>query len=394
MRKVLIIFMVMIVLFCTGNVLVDAVNLDSNSKEININSVEEYKTFALNNKEKNGYEGMTINLMVDLDFNGSENNITPMVEGKFKGTFNGNGHSFNNIYLKRDDIGNVALFLENEGTIKKIIVQSGKIYNKHSAAAIAGKNLGVIEQCANYIDIEGGFNVGGICSWNEDGIVRYCYNVGNIIDMDPGVGGTVGYGGIVGNTYSGCIVKCYSTGTIAPERSHSKSNISGWFWDDDKHYTDNCFYLSDKALEGDSFFEAIGFIDYSQDVLGSLNSNVNAYKMETDGKIVLDMNRNINESTDYIKQKINENNKDSNVIYDNYEISDEGYSNSISRIEEMVDDYKSYNMPETTNLETNNEDPTIDLMVKVIVILTIATIIIYIIVFFTTYVIRQGNTNK
>jgi len=302
--KILVIIGIILCTYCLYNMNSLATSDESIMTSIDIHNVDEYKEFAINCKANNGYAGKIINLKSDLDFNGNENNKTPIVGDTFKGIFNGNGHAFKNVYITNEDSNDVALFEENEGTIKKVVVRSGTIIGKHGAGSIAGKNKGLIEQCANYVNIQGGYDVGGICSWNsENGVVRYCYNRGNITDLAPGGGGTIGFGGIVGYDYSGSIVSCYNVGIIAPERKDSKSNISGWFWDDEEHYTDNCFYdMKDALRDGDEYF--IGLVNLKgPGLLNGLNSTKNAFINGSEEYPILDMNIDINEPTDYLEVK-------------------------------------------------------------------------------------------
>lgn len=268
-----------------------------------IHNVDEYKEFAINCEALNGYEGKLVNLEADLDFGGNANNPTPVVEGTFKGIFNGNGHKLKNIYISSEKSKDAVLFIENEGTIKKIIVESGTIIGKYGAASIVGRNSGLIEQCANYVNIQTGYNGGGICVWNEkSGVVRYCYNRGNITDLAPGGGGTIGFGGIVGYDYSGSVVACYNTGIIAPERKGGNSNISGWFWDDDKHYTEKCYYPINNSLEDDKYF--IGANDLSgYGILDKLNASQDVFVIGADNYPTLDMSVVIKEPTNYLERK-------------------------------------------------------------------------------------------
>ncbi len=301
--KYLVIIGIFLCTYCLYNMNSLATSKESFLTSIDIHNVDEYKEFAINCKANKGYAGKVINLKSDLDFKGNENNKTPIVEDTFKGIFNGNGHAFKNVYITNEDSNDVALFDENEGTIKKVVVESGTIIGEHGAGSIAGKNKGLIEQCANYVNIQGGYDVGGICSWNDgEGVVRYCYNRGNITDLAPGGGGTIGFGGIVGYDYSGSVVSCYNVGIVAPERNGSKSNISGWFWDDEKHYTNNCYYDAKNSLDRDKYF--IGLVDMKgQGLIEGLNIEKNVFIYSNEDYPILNMSIDIDEPTNYLELK-------------------------------------------------------------------------------------------
>ncbi|MCR5186016.1 MAG: hypothetical protein K6D97_02735 [Clostridia bacterium] len=301
--KSLVIIGIILCTYCLYNMNSLATSDESIMTSIDIHNVDEYKEFAINCKANNGYAGKIINLKSDLDFNGNENNKTPIVGDTFKGIFNGNGYEIKNVYITDESSNDVALFEENEGTIKKVVVRSGTIIGKHGAGSIAGKNKGLIEQCANYVNIQGGYDVGGICSWNDgEGVVRYCYNRGNITDLAPGGGGTIGFGGIVGYDYSGSVVSCYNVGIVAPERNGGKSNISGWFWDDEKHYTKNCYYDAKNLLDRDKYF--IGLVDMKgQGLIEGLNIEKNVFIYSNEDYPILDMSIDIDEPTNYLELK-------------------------------------------------------------------------------------------
>lgn len=261
-----------------------------------INSEDDYIDFINNCNLYNNYEGITINLMTDIDFEGSEENPTPTFNQEFRGTFNGNGHTFNNVYILKDSYEGAALFKINNGTIKKLII-TGFVKSNHAAAAFVDRNYGTILQCVNYAEIQGAYQVGGICAWaggvDKFGTIKYCINHGNIIDTEPGGGGTIGYGGILGYCYSGEVSYCYSIGNIPREGYHSRSssNISGWFSTGEDYITKNCFYLSKNEVDKDSeYFNPTTSIS-SDTVMNFLNQDIKAFKLDAEkGYPVLDMN--------------------------------------------------------------------------------------------------------
>ena len=251
-------------------------NISFANEIIYINSVEDYQRFAINAEYFDGYENKTIVLNTDLDF---QNETVPIVSGKFKGVFDGQGYSFKNIKLEpgKDFRFELGLFEENWGLIKKVVVESGSITGEHTTGAICGKNSGVVEQCANFVNINSEFVIGGIVGWNEgQGIVRNCYNVGNITDLEPGSGGTIGFGGIVGFLYSGTILDCYNVGIIAPERdNHCKGNIVGTYYTEnsDREFIDRCFSLmiNSQNINDTEKIYCLQLLDFNEEFYSNLS---------------------------------------------------------------------------------------------------------------------------
>ena len=381
--KYLVIIGIFLCTYCLYNMNSLATSNDSFLTSIDIHNVDEYKEFAINCKANKGYAGKVINLKSDLDFKGNENNKTPIVEDTFKGIFNGNGHAFKNVYITNENSNDVALFEKNEGTIKKVVVESGTIIGEYGAGSIAGKNKGLIEQCANYVNIQGGYDVGGICSWNDgEGVVRYCYNRGNITDLAPGGGGTIGFGGIVGYDYSGSIVSCYNVGIVAPEGNGGKSNISGWFWDDEKHYTKNCYYDAKNSLDRDEYF--IGLIDLNgPKLLEELNISQAAFVNGTENYPTLNMNIDINEPTNYLELKRKELDNQNLTVSESQDLYDDYYQESYKEniydeepYEENVYDDNSY-YEYDDNLEDYNDEgehTSTAVMTRVLIVLTFLAI--------------------
>lgn len=284
-----------------------------------IDTVEDFNAFANNVKAYHGYEDMIIILRSDLDF---KNMKTPVVAGEFKGVFDGQGHKFKNVNLQYDDNSSpfeFGLFEENLGLIRRVIVESGTIVGDGTTGAICGKNSGIIEQCANYVDITACHNIGGIVGWNDDqGIVRYCYNRGNISDKEPGSGGTIGFGGIVGFLYSGTIVNCYNTGIIAPEReSHSKGNIMGTYYseNDETEYMDNCFILLSNNYQSSSDEYCFKVDSFENLFYSRINTDEQYFIKGTDGFPVLNMDVMLNSLPKLVKCRVS---YEPNALITNY----------------------------------------------------------------------------
>ena len=198
------------------------------------------------------YEGYTVQLMNDIDLQGSEENQwTPVGdvasdEGlSFDGEFNGNYHEIKNLYINNPNGSRKALFGQLNGSVENLVV-SGEINALENSAGIAAGCNGNIKNCIADVDvtvtgnsasgiaivpqktsiIETSINKGSITAfWYAGGIVnsimggtiRNCYNIGDVTTTGNNSGGQCG--GIAAgiNDDEGRIAtveNCYNAGTI------------------------------------------------------------------------------------------------------------------------------------------------------------------------------------
>jgi hypothetical protein len=80
-----------------------------------------------------------------------------------------------------------------------------------------------------------------------EGVIKSCYNKGEINEIYTGSGGTVGIGGIVGYDYNGRIENCYNAGKITSEREDGIGSIVGFSANDN---IKNCYYDSSDSFGG------------------------------------------------------------------------------------------------------------------------------------------------
>lgn len=141
------------------------------------------------------FAGKTITLMTDIDLgaNGASGLKWPMIgdddDNPFRGTFNGNGHTINNVLVDNNYDGLVhydrvaGIFGYNGGTIRNLTVSNGYFLadgvmgiQTDYAGAIAGVNNGTIENCTAIQvspEVRGGHYAGSICGQNN-GTVTGC----------------------------------------------------------------------------------------------------------------------------------------------------------------------------------------------------------------------------
>lgn len=191
-----------------------------------INSIEDLVAFSNNVNKGTSYEGITIKLNLNLDFNDDISYVDPTntslfgdynqdgtAEGikqelikqeakgfipigtkvqydesfqvtggnSFKGTFEGNSKAIKNIYINyteaTEKMYNSGLFGVNQGTIQNLVV-SGTINTNSTVAegrvnvgGIVGLNLGTVKKCDNYANVTSNNctyrnHIGGIAGYN------------------------------------------------------------------------------------------------------------------------------------------------------------------------------------------------------------------------------------
>lgn len=117
-----------------------------------------------------------------------------IANSQFSGTFDGQGHTISGLYFDNDTVNFVGLF--------GFVTYDGKV-----------ANVGIKDSYLKGGDVA----VGGVCGYNQDGIIENCYNIGSSVNGSRFVGGICGY------NFSGTIDNCYNTGNV----SGSSDNIGG-----------------------------------------------------------------------------------------------------------------------------------------------------------------------
>ena len=240
----------------------------SQTVEYTISNAEQMSNFAkrVNNQEITfatlKEKGGEVTLTTDIDLstvcgsnvNGKEINWIPIGDYGtnnnlyFAGTFNGNNHTINNLYIIDSSKDYQGLFgYTNNSNIERIIIENIKITGQHNVGGIVGfgNNSKIENVHINSGEISGYSSVGGI-SGLISGTIKQCSNKSNISTTcityvsAPAAGGfggitgvgdgkskielCVNHGTIGGQRYSGGIVgvnwcetiNCYNTGNIEP----------------------------------------------------------------------------------------------------------------------------------------------------------------------------------
>ncbi len=228
----------------------------------------------------------------------SSTHFTPIgTNSPFRGIFDGNGHEISNLYVSRNDTAGLFSNIYG-GTIKNLTVEGTVSGNLSSASVTQTGIGGIvgyaaseilIEKCVSKVNVISGCkNTGGICGFvNEASVIRNCINLGSVSSTDENVGGISGnpytvynsanfgdvsgknnVGGIAGTTESD-VSFCYNVGNITSSEANSNSaaiaNVTGSGGAD---FYANCYYKSGTA---DAAFSGISAAATHFDAPKSIN---------------------------------------------------------------------------------------------------------------------------
>lgn len=298
---------------------IENVEVKDISEDIEINNEEALVKLAQRVNAGATYEGRTISLTRNLDLSSvcgpDKGNWIPIgtKTNPFKGNFDGNNYTINNIYIKISDKCQ-GLFGYCAGNIKNINI-NGEISGTTQVGGICGfltcNNIS-IQNCKSGVEIHGDtYSMGGIIGiiWNANNItISNCENSAQIISNTGNAGGIVGVvekstgitieecknngivkvlgdswaGGIVGITqYNGIVTinNSINTGNITANK-YAAGGISGGCWSG-KIYASNCYNTGIIEAKINSLGGIIGNVDYNNGYINSYVEISNCYNTGT-----------------------------------------------------------------------------------------------------------------
>lgn len=110
------------------------------------------------------YECYTVELMNDIDLQGSESNQWETIgdyekntNNGFNGTFEGNNHTISNLYINKPTKKYVGLFsfIKEKAEVKNVKLE-GKVIGDYMTGGLVGASFGKINACINKVNIKGG----------------------------------------------------------------------------------------------------------------------------------------------------------------------------------------------------------------------------------------------
>ena len=190
----------------------------------------------VNNGACNGYSKKFIKLGADIEYDGTENNFTPIGNNPnaFRGTFDGDGHTISGIVITGGNdyqglfghISNVSKI----GAVKNLTLANSSISGKDYVGGIVGRSASLVSNChvENSVTIKTGNNNstyhGGIVGQNN-GTIQGCISSASV--LVNGWNGCRKYGGITGGSASNkTIENCLAAGAIV-ENTASSGAIVG-----------------------------------------------------------------------------------------------------------------------------------------------------------------------
>ena len=163
-----------------------------------------------------GKTDINITLGKNIDLTGK--GWTPIgtnYEKRYKGTFDGRGHTITGLAVTTNDQF-VGLFgyLNRAGMVKNVVMEGIQITSNHGssqAGGVVGFSRGTIENCSVSGSVSGTVYVGGVVGAQWGGSITGC-------SSSATVKGTVDVGGVAGQTNSNAtMTACYATGNVTLE---------------------------------------------------------------------------------------------------------------------------------------------------------------------------------
>ncbi len=199
---------------------------------------------------------------------------------EYTGTFDGNGKTIKNLYVKNTDgYGAQGLFgyLGSGGTVQNLTVTGsvtsnvteskvGGVVGQNDGGSITdcafsgsvsggsytyvggivGQNRGSVEDCDFTGSVSGNDYVGGVVGYNS-GPVKNCYNTGSV-----SVTGSYYVGGVVGYNNGGTVENCYNTGTVT-----GTDDYVGGVVGDNGGTVENCYNIGE--VSGNQVGGVVGY---------------------------------------------------------------------------------------------------------------------------------------
>ncbi len=157
----------------------------------------------------------------------------------FRGTFDGQNHTISGLYFDNTKKDFVGLFgCSRGGNILKVgVIDSYFKGNSYVSGVCAWNEEATITYCYNAGKVSGSDFVGGVCAYVNDGSIQYCYNTNAVEGSKDDVGGVCGrlmddnssvkysyntgkvsgsdaVGGVCGDICDGTIQYCYNTNVV------------------------------------------------------------------------------------------------------------------------------------------------------------------------------------
>ena len=136
----------------------------------------------------------------------------------FRGTFDGNGHRIENLFINAPESPDAGLFGSSIGKIRRLAVVNADVTGKNAAGALVAVLRGLVEACYTSGSVTGS-RAGGLVGVHYTGTVRTSFSTARV------TGGSAA-GGLSGNG-GGRVVASYATGTVSGTGDGAAGGIVG-----------------------------------------------------------------------------------------------------------------------------------------------------------------------
>ncbi|MCQ2121747.1 MAG: InlB B-repeat-containing protein [Fibrobacter sp.] len=188
---------------------------------------------------------------------------------KFKGTFDGNGHTISGLYFSDENVYYVGLFgyIGNGANVQNVGVADSYIKGQIYVGGVVGYCSGAVSNAYNMGAVDGDQYVGGVVGGNKkDGNIENVYNTGT-------VSGGYAAGGVVGDN-SGLVRLVYNTGAVKGKPSNRDiGGVVGY----NEGFVSNAYYNTDFYTGG-----AVGTNGGKADVEGKTTAELASITLPSD----------------------------------------------------------------------------------------------------------------
>ncbi len=241
-------------------------------------STEQMDNLAASVNGGDNKSGVFFRLEADLDYSGKTYTPIGTMASRFDGTFDGYGHSINNVVIDQPDEDRQALFsvIGNNGTITNLVLGAGSsimggnyvggiaglcggtitgctvsegvsISGNKEVGGIAGRIVGTLSGCVNNASVSGYNLVGGIAGSCYESIINNNLNLGKVTITGSLFG--VAEGGIVAYKYNSTFQNNYYAGacrTGGINKIDAKGQaMKGWIISNDENVFAQMFPIDD-----------------------------------------------------------------------------------------------------------------------------------------------------
>lgn len=147
----------------------------------------------------------------------------------FTGTFDGLGHSIENLTINRTVsytglIGNVG----TTGVVQNVGLAGGSVTGGQSTGALVGANGGTVNNSYATTPVTGSYNVGGLVGVNY-GAIKNSHATGAVSNSSYSTGGLVGTNGSYTNNSTASISNSYATGAVTSTAADVGGLVGGGY---------------------------------------------------------------------------------------------------------------------------------------------------------------------